>query len=234
MAKIKDGLGGSGGERNSRVTSNDPTPEHSTDGPCVARMLGEARQGATKPLGQLLDLYRNYLTILATTQLGQTLRRRMNPSDLVQEAMLAAHRDFASFRGETEREFLAWLRQVLINCLHHAVETHVGAKMRDVRCEISIEQVSLALDRSSVGFADALADPGPSPSFPLRQRERAVALANQLAKLSPQYREVIVLRNLQGLSFDEIAARMERKPGSVRMLWLRAIDKLKKVYEPVE
>ena len=158
----------------------------------------------------------------------------MNPSDIVQETMLAAHRDFMKFRGVSEREFLAWLRQILINCLHHAREAHFGAKMRDVRCEVSIEQVSAALDRSAADFAQVLADPGPSPSVRVRQREHAVALANQLAKLRPQYRDVIVLRNLQGLSFDEVAERMNRKPGTVRMLWLRAIEKLKQVYEPTE
>ncbi len=156
----------------------------------------------------------------------------MNPSDLVQEAMLAAHCDFGKFRGTSERELLAWLRQILINCLHHAIETHVKAKMRDVRREISVEQVSAALDRSVVSFAQVLADRGSSPSAPMQQRERAIALADQLAKLRPQYRDVIVLRNLQGLSFEEVADRMDRKPGTVRMLWLRAMEKLKQVYEP--
>ena len=129
---------------------------------------------------------------------------------------------------------MAWLRQILINCLHHAIETHLKAKMRDVRREISVEQVSAALDRSVVNFAQVLADRGPSPSASLRQRERAVALADQLAKLRPQYRDVIVLRNLQGLSFEEVADRMDRKPGTVRMLWLRAMEKFKQVYEPID
>jgi len=209
------------------------TAEDSLDGSRIEHLVVKARQGETEPLGQLLQLYRNYLTILATTQLDRRLRRRMNPSDLVQEAMLAAHCDFAKFRGSSERELLAWLRQILINCLHHAMETHLDAKRRDVRREISVEQVSAVLDRSVVNFVQVLADRGPSPSAPLRQRERAVALADQLAKLRGPYRDVIVLRNLQGLSFEEIADRMGRKPGAVRMLWLRAIDKFKQVYEPI-
>lgn len=204
------------------------------DPPRIENLLELARDGASEPLGQLLQLYRNYLTVLATTQLDRRLRRRMNPSDLVQETLLAAHRDIRQFRGSTEREFLAWLRQILIHCLHHAIEMHLKAKMRDVRCEVSIEQINANLDRSVVDFAQVLADPGPSPSAATRQRERVVAFADQLAKLRPQYREVVVLRNLQGLSFDEIAARMDRKPGAVRMLWLRAIEKFKQVYEPHE
>jgi len=210
------------------VTAEDPM-----DGSRIEHLVAKARQGDTEPLGQLLQVYRNYLTILATTQLDRRLRRRMNPSDLVQEAMLAAHCDFVKFRGSSERELLAWLRQILINCLHHAMEAHLDAKRRDVRREISVEQVSAVLDRSVVQFVQVLADRGPSPSAPLRQRERAVALADQLAKLRAPYRDVIVLRNLQGLSFEEIADRMGRKAGAVRMLWLRAIDKFKQVYEPI-
>jgi len=209
-------------------------PDTRMAGSDVEQLLGDARQGQREPLGQLLQLYQNYLNILATTQLDRRLRRRMNASDLVQETMLAAHRDFGKFRGSTEREFLAWLRQILIHCLHHAIETHVKAQRRDVRCEISIDQAGLALDRSATNFAQALADPGPSPSAPARQRERSVALADQLAKLRPEYRDVIVLRNLQGLSFEEIAQRMDRKTGAVRMLWLRAIEKFKQVYEPID
>jgi RNA polymerase sigma-70 factor, ECF subfamily len=214
--------------------SNILPAEQDKEGPQVERWLDDARQGQSEPLGQLLQTYRNYLTVLATAQLDQRLRRRMNPSDLVQETLLAAHRDFGKFRGRSEREFLAWLRQILINCLHHAVETHLKAKMRDVRCEVSIEQMGLSMDHSAAQFAHALADHGPSPSAAARQRERAVILADQLAKLRPEYRDVIVHRNSQGLSLDEIAERMDRKAGAVRMLWLRAIDKFKRVCKPID
>ena len=200
----------------------------------VQELIDDAKAGGNDPLGRLLQVYRNYLTILATTQISPRLRRRMAPSDLVQETMLAAHRDFDKFRGVSEREFLGWLRQILINCLHHAVEMHLKAKKRDLRCEISIEQVNTALDNSVMRIDNLLVDNGPSPSAPAHQRERSVALANQLAKLKPDYRDVIVLRNLQGLPFEEIAVRMNRKTGAVRMMWLRAIDKFKQVYERVE
>lgn len=192
-------------------------------------LLRRARDSGGEPVGQLLHLYRNYLMVLATTQFDRRLRRRLNPSDLVQETMLAAHRDFGQFQGQSERQFLAWLRQILINCLHRAIETHLKTKMRDMRCEISIEHISVALDRSTANLADVLVDPAPSPGAPLRARENAVEFANQLAQLRPQYREVIIMRNLQGLSFEDIAQRMDRNPGAVRMLWLRAVDKLRQI-----
>lgn len=199
----------------------------------INTLLTSARQGVSDDLGTLLQLYRNYLSILADTQIGQRLRVRVSPSDIVQETMLAAHRDFQKFRGRTEREFMAWLRQVLINTIHRTVDTHLKAKRRDVRREVSIEVLG-KMDQSAIDFLQAFADRGPSPSDPLRQREAAVALADQLAKLRPHYREVIVLRNLQGLSFEEVARRMDRSTNAVRMLWLRAIEKFKHVYQPSE
>jgi RNA polymerase sigma-70 factor (ECF subfamily) len=201
--------------------------------PNITTLLEQARRRESQPLGELLQLYRNYLTILATTQLDARLRRRMSPSDIVQETLLAAHRDFGQFRGVCERELLMWLRQILIHSLHRAYDMHLRARCRDVRGEISIEEISQALDRSVVKFAQALADPGPSPSAPAQERERSVRMADQLAKLKRDYRDVIVLRNLQGLSFEEVAERMQRKIGTVRMLWIRAIDKLREVYEPI-
>src|SRR3954453_3051624 len=111
----------------------------------VDRLLSGARGGDEQQLGRLLTLYRNYLTILATTQLDARLRRRVSPSDLVQEAMLGAYRDFPKFRGVSERELLAWLRQILINCLHHAYDAHIQAGRRDVRREVSLDDMNRAL-----------------------------------------------------------------------------------------
>jgi RNA polymerase sigma-70 factor, ECF subfamily len=197
-------------------------------------LLSAAREGDQQQLGRLLTLYRNYLTILATTQLDARLRKRVSPSDVVQEAMLGATRDFSKFRGQSERELLAWLRQILINCLHHAYDTHVQAGRRDVRREVSLDDMNGAMNRSVTRLAGVLPDKGPSPSAPAHERERAVTIADRLARLRPDDRDVIVLRNLQGLSFEEVAERMGRKPGAVRMLWLRAIDRFRQVYEAPE
>ncbi len=215
----------SSADRSGSASASDPNPQ---------LLLTAARQTGGPELGQLLQLYRNYLTILATAQLDARLRRRLSPSDLVQDALLGAYRDFGQFRGGSERELLAWLRQILINCLHHAYETHIKAGRRDLRREVSLDDVGQALDRSALRLGQCLADRGHSPSAPAHARERAVEIADQLAKLRPDYREVIVLRNLQGLSFEEVAERMERKPGAVRMLWLRAIEQFRDRYEASE
>ena len=148
--------------------------------------------------------------------------------------MLAAHRDIARFRGKSEGEFLCWLRQILSNRISHAVDAHVLAKKRDVRREVALDQVGQSFDDSVGTLSQIIPASLPTPSEECRRREVAVQLSNELAKLKPDYRDVIIYRNLQGLAFEEIAERMDRKCATVRMMWLRAIEKFKSVCEPIE
>jgi RNA polymerase sigma-70 factor (ECF subfamily) len=210
-------------------------PSSDPDGvPDVRSMISRARHGHRSSIGALLQLYRNYLVVLASTQIEKRLQPRVSPSDVVQETMLRAHKNFGQFRGTTERELLAWLRQILVNNLAKFVEQHVLAARRDVRREVSIERLGAALEQSTVQLAALLPAGGKSPSMAAQQREEAVVLADHLAELPADYREVLVLRNLQGLMFDEVARKMNRSVGATRMLWLRAIEKLRAVYQREE
>jgi len=196
------------------------------------KLLVRARQGTPEALGQLLELYRNYLALLAATQIDGRLAVRCSPSDVVQETFLEAHRDFEQFEGQSEGEFLAWLRQILLHNLLRAVEQHIRAKRRCVRREISLQALGESLQRSTARLESVLVAPQDSPSGLAHRQESAVLLADQLAQLPPDYREVLVLRHLKALSFNEVAQRMDRSPGAVRMLWLRAIARLRELMPP--
>ena len=199
-----------------------------TDTPSnMEHLLQQARAGTPECLGKLLQYYANYLRLLASTHIDEKLRARCSPSDIVQETYCEAHRDFEQFRGETEAEFLAWLRTILAHNLAREVERHILAAKRDVRREIPLDRIGAALDRSAMRLGSVLADTGPSPSSNIHRQDRAVILANYLAQLSADYQEVLVLRHCEGLSFGEIAQRMKRTSGAARMLWLRAISRLR-------
>jgi RNA polymerase sigma-70 factor, ECF subfamily len=226
---------GGAAKKSSRPAASDSAPAR---GPAASsgrskvtrELLSRARQGDGESLGELLTLYRNYLSLMATTQLERRLRPRVSPSDIVQETMLKAHRHFAQFKGCSEAEFLAWLRQILLSSLAHFVERHLLAAKRNIRREISIEDCADLAGGASPG-ANALGTPrGESPSTAVRQREASQILSDHLGELSPRYREVLLLRNIQGLSFDEIAIQFHCTPAAVRMLWLRAIQKLRAIY----
>lgn len=195
-----------------------------------SEQVDHARQGDLSSIGVLLQQYRNYLMVLASTQLETRLQPRVSPSDVVQETMLRAHKNFGQFRGSTEAELLAWLRQILVNNLAKFVEQHMLAARRDVRREVSIERLGKSLEHSTVQLAALLPAESKSPSMAVQQREEAVQLADRLAQLPADYREVLMLRNLQSLPFEQVAERMGRSVGATRMLWLRAIERLRAVY----
>jgi len=194
----------------------------------VSSLIADARSGGPEVLGELLQKYSNYLRLLAITHLDARLRSRVSPSDIVQETNCDAHRDFPKFRGESEGEFVAWLRAILVHNLAHLIERHVLTEKRDVRREVSLHQLGKSVERSTMRLHHFLADREESPSSLASRRERAVVLADHLAQLSSNYRDVIVLRNLEGLPFAKVGQRMGRTEGAVRMMWLRAIDTLKK------
>jgi RNA polymerase sigma-70 factor, ECF subfamily len=200
----------------------------------LAALLSGARDGDPASIGELLQRYRNYLMLLASTQLERRLQPRVSPSDIVQETMLRAHRHFAQFRGHSERELLAWLRQILVTNLAKFVERYVLAAKRDIRREISIERAGQALADSSSQMHMLLSSGGRTPSAAMQEREEAVLLADRLAELPNHYREVLLLRNIRGLSFEEVAAQIERPLGATRMLWLRAIKRLRMIYRQAE
>jgi RNA polymerase sigma-70 factor, ECF subfamily len=182
-----------------------------------------ARAGDGHALGRLLDPYRNYLTLLARLQIIRRLPSKVDAADLVQETFLKAHRHFDQFRGGTEAELAGWLRQILAANVANLVRHYYGTRGRDVRleCELADE-----LDRSSQALC--LVARQSSPSQRATRREEAVLLADALARLPEDYAEVIVLRNLQGLPFAEVAGRMGRSLDGVEKLWVRALARLRR------
>ncbi|MHC4165098.1 MAG: sigma-70 family RNA polymerase sigma factor, partial [Planctomycetota bacterium] len=186
----------------------------------VASLLQAARRGDDQALGKLLEAYRSYLRLLARLEVGRRLRTKVDASDVVQETFLQAHRAFDEFRGDTEGEVLVWLRKILASRLSKTIRHYLGTQRRDLQLERELGRSSRALQR-------VLALSQTSPSEGAMRRERAVLLANAVERLPEDYREVIVLRNLRGLKFAEIAEAMDRSVGSVEKIWARALGKLR-------
>jgi RNA polymerase sigma-70 factor (ECF subfamily) len=200
------------------------SPHHSAD-PDPERLLRLAQAGDGQALGQLLELYRSYLALLARLQIRRRLQGKVDPSDLVQETFLKAHRHFAQFRGRTEAEWVGWLRQILALTVVNLVRHYHGTRRRDVRLE---RELADELDQSSQVLDRGLVAPHSSPSDQAARREQAVLLAEALEQLPADYREVIILRHLEGLSFPEVARRMDRTVPSVEKLWIRALTRLRR------
>jgi RNA polymerase sigma-70 factor, ECF subfamily len=197
-------------------TSDRPDPE---------QLLQGARTADGSALGRLLELYRNYLRLLARLQIGRRLQGKVDESDLVQETFLEAHRHFGRFRGTTEAELMGWLRQILAAVTANLLRRYYGTQRRDVRLE---RELADDLDRSSQALAGGLAARQSSPSERAARREQAVLLADALGRLPAAYQEVIILSHLEGLAFPEVARRMGRSVDSVKNLWARALARLRR------
>src|SRR5262245_47430591 len=194
----------------------------------VSRLIGDARRRQPESLDRLLDSYRNYLKLLARTGIDASLQGKTDPSDLVQETLLKAHQHFGQFRGGTEAELVAWLRQILARNLRDLVRQYRQAEALQVSRERSLEEI---LGQSSQALGRLLAAPGSSPSESAQRRELSVVLADALAELSDDHREVIVLRSIEESDWDQVALRMGRSEGAVRLLWTRALKQLRPLIE---
>jgi RNA polymerase sigma-70 factor (ECF subfamily) len=190
------------------------------------QMLLEARNGDSDSLGRLLAQYERYLGLLARLQIGKRLQGKVDAADLVQETFLEAHKNFGRFRGDHEGQFIAWLRQILAAKMAELFRRYLGTQGRDVRLEREIEN---AFDHSSVLLDRGLMAVQSSPSQQAARREQGVLLANALGELPDDYREVMVLRHLEGLTFPEVAVRMGRSLDSVDKLWMRALIRLRQL-----
>src|SRR5262245_9669919 len=169
-------------------------------------LLDQARRGSAEARGRLLESYRNYLRFAARLGMGEFLRSKTDPSDLVQETLLRAHRFFDRFRGRTEAELAAWLRQILVRGVSDLARRYRAVGPPPTRAaECSLEAL---LDRSSQVVARLRDDRAPSPSHSAQRRELSLILADALGQLSADYREVVVLRNIEGRDWEQIGKMM--------------------------
>jgi RNA polymerase sigma-70 factor (ECF subfamily) len=155
---------------------------------------------------------------IANAELDPHLQAKLGASDVVQETFLEAQRIFDRFDGNSPDELRAWLRAILLNKVSDQDRHFRGTAKRDLAKEV-------VLGTSAVGPLEPQV-PTPTPSNVMMQQERAVALTAALDRLPSHYRQVIVWRQIEDLSFEEMADRLDRSVDAVRKLWWRAIQQL--------
>lgn len=192
----------------------------------VQRWLQAAQNGSNSGLGQLLEACRGYMLLVANQAIDSDLRQKTAASDLVQETFFDAHRGFGQFRGTTEREFFAWLTQILINRLRNAARQYRDTQMRDVGREIP-------LDRDLDRIAAELMGNDDTPSALVAALEEEQIVRECMDRLPATQREVLILRSWENQSFSEIGLKMDRSADAVRKLWTRAVERLGRELEKV-
>jgi RNA polymerase sigma-70 factor (ECF subfamily) len=181
-------------------------------------LAAAARRGDLSALGILLGGFQPYLHLVADRKLGADLKPKCAPSDLVQQTFLEAQRAFEHFQGSRPEELRAWLERILLNNLGDAARRFRDVAKRRVGCEVSLANCSAKngtlLDAST-------------PSKAAVAEEEQESLRQALQRLSEDYRRVIMLRNLERRTFEDIANEFGRSTGAVKKLWSRAILQLK-------
>ena len=184
----------------------------------ILYLVTRAQAGDRSAYGQLVERFQPGVYALALSK----LRNPTEAQELTQEVFIHAMTRLEQLRDA--HCFVSWLRQILAAKVANLVRHYLGTQGRDVRVE---RELAAALDNSSRVLGHELAASLTSPSQAAARREQAVLLANALGRLPEDYRDVIVLRNLEGLTFPEVAKRMGRTQDSVEKLWLRGLARLR-------
>jgi RNA polymerase sigma-70 factor, ECF subfamily len=185
------------------------------------QLMEQAQAGRTEAVDKLLDLHRPYLRQLVSLRLDRLLRARVDPSDVVQEAQMEALRRLDQYLQRPEMPFRLWLRQIALDRLIMLRRRHLGAARRSLQREVRLPE------GSSVALAQQLLAAGSTPSERLADRELARRVRLALAELNEADREILLLRNFEGLSNQEVAGVLEINGAAASQRYGRALLRLR-------
>lgn len=172
-----------------------------------------------------LERFRHYLLLFARLHIGEQFRGKFDPSDVVQQTLLEAHRKRAQFRGNNEAELAGWLRQMLACEIADALRGLRRAK-RNVALERTIEQAFLD---SSSRLEQLLAAGHSSPSERAVKNEQLIRLAEAMAELPEDQRRAVELKHLQGKTVAAISEVLGRSETAVGGLLRRGMTRLREL-----
>jgi RNA polymerase sigma-70 factor (ECF subfamily) len=194
------------------------TPEESEE---LRQQILAAHTGSQPALAWLLEKCRPYLLLIANEEVDPRLRPKLAPSDLVQDSLIEAQRDFAQFRGNKYDDLMAWLRRILVHNLDDARRRFQGAAKRCLGSEQSLD------DSKADALHDQLVAADTPPLERAANREREAALDRARQRLPPEYQQVLTLRYHEGRSFADIGAALGKSEEAAKKLWLRAVRRLR-------
>lgn len=196
-----------------------------TQGAETDQLVRQAAGGDPSAAQLLLRRHRDRLRRMVDLRMDPRLRARIDPSDVVQEALADAWQKLPGYLEEQPIRFYPWLRQIAWNRLVDLYRHHIVARKRSVDAEAPR---SLSIPKSStIHLVEQLAGSLPSPSRHLLRLELRQRVSAALDALSEGDRETILLRHLERLSMAEVGAVLGITEGSARNRHLRAIRRLR-------
>jgi RNA polymerase sigma-70 factor (ECF subfamily) len=193
--------------------------------PDTDQLIQLARGGDSSARDRLLARHRPRLRQMVRLRLDPRLGARVDPSDVVQEALAEAARRLEEYLRRPPLPFYPWLRQIALDRLLDLRRLHLRSRKRSVALE---EPGVIGLpDESAAELAARLIDLASSPSRHLLRQELRERVRAALGRLPPGDREVLVLRHLEQMPVRDVAAVLGAGEGAVRMRLVRALARLR-------
>ena len=183
------------------------------------RLLGRISNGEHSALEELMDSHRRYLRRVVELRMDSDLRRRVDPSDVVQETHLVATQRIDDFLSRRPISFRLWLRGAALERLLMLRRRHIGAQKRSINREVSLsEQSSIMLAQRFVGER---------PSQVMERGELLEHVRHAVAELGERDREIILLRHVEELTNSEVAELLELDESTASQRYGRAVIRLR-------
>jgi RNA polymerase sigma-70 factor (ECF subfamily) len=196
--------------------------------PDTQELLERSNRGDATARRELLVRHRERLRRMVALRLDRRLNARVDPSDVVQEALADAAQHLDDYLRDRPLPFYPWLRQFAWERLCKLHRHHIHARRRS----IIREETDMPLPDESVRqLAHRLLAGGTSPSRRLIRQEQREQVRAALAELAPQDREVVVMRHLEQMETAEVAAALGISEGAVRNRQYRAVMRLRTLLE---
>src|SRR5215470_13235870 len=165
----------------------------------LADLLDRAAAGDTAAVAELFSRYRKRLKRMVRLRLSRHLQGRLDDSDVLQDACLEAAKRLPEYLRDRPLPFFLWLRHITGQKLIDAHRRHLGAKMRDAACEVSLHRGAMPA-ASSASLAAQLLGRLTSPSLAAVKAETRIRVQEALNSMDPIDREVLALRHFEQLN----------------------------------
>lgn len=185
-------------------------------------LVMRAKSGEDQALNLLLERYLHRILRIVRMKLGPKLRTKMESMDVVQEVMVRAVKGFENFEPKNEAAFLHWISKLVQNEIRDLADYH-GAAKRDFKQETDNKK-DASIDSSLLSNIPANSEW--KPSFQIRLKEDVLELEAAMDQLPEKQKEIVIMRQYEGLSFKEIGQELDCSEDAARMQFARAMDKL--------
>ena len=191
-------------------------------------LLARAVTGDQIAVGRLLGHYRERLKRMVMCRMDDRLVARIDPSDVVQEAMIVAARSLTDYSRKPPLPFYLWLRQITRQRLIDLHRRHLASERRSVLREESMPGWP---ESSMHQLVQTLVSDGTNPSQAAEKAEVARQVRSALEQLEPTQRELLLLHYIEGLSLAEAGEVLQITADASRMRHFRALKHLRSLLD---